>query len=286
MNDQTLYCEELVRRRDRDRYWCVLLTAQPFKNDLFTLFALNVEISEIGSLVTDPLIGQIRLRWWLDAITLIYKGKPPRNPITLALSELVLKRDISRKMLDRLIEGHEKDLDDQPMKSLDALKSYALDTSSNLIELSLAITGINSDMSRHTAHHLGIAWALLGAIRNIPVNIKRNRVLLPVELCKKHGFKSQSLLDNGYQGQSPDGMQGVVFELMSDIQNHLNQARFGWIKIDNKFTSPLLIATLADGYLAELKNKNGDPFQLNHRRQGPRVRDMIRLKIAAIRGRF
>jgi hypothetical protein len=81
-------------------------------------------------------------------------------------------------------------------------------------------------------------------------------------------------------------MQGVVFELMSDTQTHLNQARSGWMQIGNQFTSPLLIATLADGYLAELKDKNGDPFQLNHRRQGPRVRDMIRLKIAALRGRF
>ena len=286
MNDQILYCKDLVRRRDRDRYWCALLTAQPFKNDLFVLYALNAEISEIGFSVTEPLIGQMRLRWWLDALTLIYDGNPPQNPIALALSELVSKKAVSRSMLEHLIEGRERDLDDQPMETLKALKSYAVETSSNLIELSLAITGINNDVSRHTAHHLGVAWALLGTIRSIPFNIQRNRILLPVELCEKHGFSSQSLLDQGYLGQSPDGMQGVVFELMSDIQNHLNQARSSWIQIGRKFTSPLLIATLADGYLAELKDKNGDPFQLNHRRQGPRVRDMIRLKVAALRGHF
>ena len=41
MNDQILYCKDLVRRRDRDRYWCALLTAQPFKNDLFALLAVG-----------------------------------------------------------------------------------------------------------------------------------------------------------------------------------------------------------------------------------------------------
>ena len=286
MNDQILYCKDLVRRRDRDRYWCALLTAQPFKNDLFALYALNAEISEIGFSVTEPLIGQMRLRWWLDALTLIYDGNPPNNPVAVALSKLVSKRKISRSILERLIEGRKQDLDNQPMETLEALKTYALDTSSSLIELSLAITGINNDISRHTAHHLGVAWTLLGTIRSIPFNIQRNRVLLPVELCTKHGFRSQPLLDQGYLGQSPDGMQGVVFELMSDTQTHLNQARSGWMQIGNQFTSPLLIATLADGYLAELKDKNGDQFQLNHRRQGPRVRDMIRLKVAALRGRF
>ena len=286
MNDQILYCKDLVRRRDRDRYWCALLAAQPFKNDLFVLYALNSEISEIGISITEPLVGQMRLRWWLDTLTLIYDGRPPKNPVAVSLSELVSNRKIPRSMFERLIEGRERDLNDQPMETLETLKSYALDTSSSLIELSLKITGISSDMSRHTAHHLGIAWALLGTVRSIPFNIQRNRVLLPVELCEKHGFKYQILLDKGYQGQSPDGMQGVVFELMSEIQTHLNQARSGWMQIGSKFTSPLLMATLTDGYLAELKDKNGDPFQLNHRRQGPRVRDMIRLKIAALQGRF
>jgi phytoene synthase len=286
MDDQILYCKDLVRRRDRDRYWCALLTAQPFKNDLFALYALKSEISEIGISVTEPLIGQMRLRWWLDALTLIYEGRPPKNPVAVSLSELVSKRNISRSMLERLIEGHEQDLVDQPMETLEALKSYAFNTSSSLIELSLAITGINNDNSRHTAHHLGVAWTLLGTIRSIPFNIYRNRILLPVEMCKRHDFRSQSLLDKGYLGQSPDGMQGVVFELMSDIQTHLNHARSGWLHKSNQFTTPLLLATIADGYLEELKDKNGDPFQLNHRRQGPRVRDMIRLKIAALRRRF
>ena len=286
MNDQTQYCADLVRRHDRDRYRCALLTAQPFQSDLFALYALNAEITEIGISVTEPLIGQMRLRWWLDSLTLIYEGNPPKNPVASALSSLVAKREVPRSMLERLIEGRERDLDKRPMETLEAFKSYAYDTSSSLIELSLAITGINNDMSRQTAYHLGLAWALLGTIRSIPFNIQRNRFFLPDELCKKHGFRSQSLIDQGYLGQSPDGMQGVVFELMLDIQSHLIQARSSWTQTYSRFTSPLLIATLADGYLAELKDKNGDPFQLNHRRQGPRIRDMIRMKIAALRRRF
>ncbi len=286
MNDQTLYCVDLVRRRDRDRYWCALLTAEPFQSDLFALYALNAEITEIGISVTEPLIGRMRLRWWLESLSQIYEGNPPINPVASALSRLITKREVPRDMLERLIEGRERDLDKRPLETLEAFKSYAYDTSSSLIELSLAIMGINNDISRYTAHHLGLAWALLGTIRSIPYNIQRNCVLLPVELCKKHGFRSQSLLDKGYQGQCPDGMQGVVFELMSNIQTNLDLARSGWGEMKGQFISPLLIATLADGYLAELRDKNGDPFQLNHRRQGPSVRNMIRLKIAAFRGRF
>ena len=286
MNDQTIYCLESVRKRDRDRYWCALLTVQPFQSDLFALYALNSEIAEIGISVTDPLIGQMRLRWWLDSLTQIYEGNPPKNPVALALSGLITKRTVSRSKLERLIEGRERDLDNRPMETLEALESYAYETSSILIELSLAIMGINNDMSRHTAHHLGLAWALLGTIRSIPYNIQRNRVMLPVELCKKHGLKSQTLLNQSDQGQCPDGMQGIVLELMSGIQTHLNHARSSGAHLGSQFTSPLLIATLADGYLAELRAKNGNPFQLNHRRQGPRVRDMIRLKIAVLRRRF
>lgn len=286
MNDHNDYCMDLVRQRDRDRYWCALLSAKPHRNDLFTLYALNAEIAEIGFSVTEPLIGHMRLRWWLDALTTIYEGNPPQHPVAVALSELVSKRKLPRSVLERLIEGHARDLDDQPMTSLADLKVYAGDTSSSLIELSLAVIGQEGDTQQRSAHHLGIAWALLGILRRIPFDMQRGRILLPNDICEKHGLNAQSLLDHGYQGQSPDGLHGVVLELISEIQVHLKQARTIWLDKGQPFVSPLLIATLTDGYIAELVAKKGNPFQLNQERKGPRVRDMIHLKIAALLGRF
>lgn len=286
MIDHNTYCMDLVRERDRDRYWCALLSIKPHQNDLFTLYALNTEIAEIGFSVTEPLIGHMRLRWWLDALTPIYDGNPPQHPVAVALSELVSKRNVPRSLLEQLIEGRARDLDDQSMESVADIKTYASETSSILIELSFAVMGQKGDTQQQAAHHLGIAWALLGILRRIPFDMQRGRIFLPNDLNEKHGFNPQSLLDHGYKGQSPDGLLGVVSELISEIQTHLEQARTIWVGKGLPFVSPLLIETLTDGYIAELVAQKGNPFQLNQERKGPRVRDMIRLKIAVLLGRF
>ncbi|HTV90379.1 MAG TPA: squalene/phytoene synthase family protein, partial [Stellaceae bacterium] len=58
----------LVRRHDRDRYQTALLAPAEKREALFALYAFNYEIARVRETVREPMLGQIRLQWWREAI--------------------------------------------------------------------------------------------------------------------------------------------------------------------------------------------------------------------------
>lgn len=51
------YCADLVRRLDRDRYLCSLFAPEEARDDLFALYAFNLEVARIPETVSEPIWG-------------------------------------------------------------------------------------------------------------------------------------------------------------------------------------------------------------------------------------
>ena len=58
---------EVVREHDRDRFRTVLFAPADRRDALFALYAFNFEVARIPETVSQPMLGQIRLKWWMDA---------------------------------------------------------------------------------------------------------------------------------------------------------------------------------------------------------------------------
>src|SRR5580693_1054861 len=69
----------LVRRHDRDRFQTVLFAPAGRRETLFALYAFNYEIARVRESVREPMLGQIRLQWWREAIDAAYGEARPRN---------------------------------------------------------------------------------------------------------------------------------------------------------------------------------------------------------------
>ena len=67
-------CAQEVRLHDWDRYLFTLFAPADVREDLFTILAFNTEIARIPDMVSEPLLGRIRLQWWQDSINKIYAG--------------------------------------------------------------------------------------------------------------------------------------------------------------------------------------------------------------------
>ncbi len=58
----------ILREGDPDRYLATLFAPSSARDDLFALYALNVELARIGERVTEPDLGKIKLQWWREAL--------------------------------------------------------------------------------------------------------------------------------------------------------------------------------------------------------------------------
>src|SRR5713101_6422739 len=93
----------LVRRHDRDRYQTALFAPADRREALFALYAFNYEIARVREIVTQPMLGEIRLQWWREAVAAAYAGAPPRqHEVVAPLAALIAEHALTRAHFDRM----------------------------------------------------------------------------------------------------------------------------------------------------------------------------------------
>lgn len=114
--------DSIVRRTDPDRWLASRFVADPAaRADLLALYAYNQELARIAFVVSDALMGEIRLTWWREAMDEIALGRPPRrHPVVVALAASKL----SPQALADLTEGRYADLEPEPFGDREAVLVY------------------------------------------------------------------------------------------------------------------------------------------------------------------
>ena len=70
---------------DYDKFIACGYAPPALQNCLAALFKFHIDVSQIPVLVSEPMVGKIKLQWWRDVINEILEGKPARpHPILQA----------------------------------------------------------------------------------------------------------------------------------------------------------------------------------------------------------
>lgn len=178
-----------ARRADYDRYLVALFAPPPRREALFALIAFNAEIAKVRDTVSEALLGQIRLQWWREAVDEIFAGRSVRkHEIALALAAAVRSHGIERGLIDRLIDGRERDLDPAPFETDAELGVYVQATSSALAEAMAQALGAGDPASLAAARVAGEGWGRIGLIRALPFQARRKRNAIPRALAQSVGL--------------------------------------------------------------------------------------------------
>ena len=274
------YCEGEVRAHDRDRYLVTQFAPVPRRAALYALYAFNLEVAKTAELVSEELLGQIRLEWWREAIEECYDGAPRRHEVVEALAGAIREHDLTRGHFKRLIDARAFDLDPEPHATLAALEAYAEATSSTLIWLAMEVLGGAGDEAREAGRHIGVAFALTGLIRAMPFHLRAGRNYLPAELSQRHGIHRADLVA---LKPSP-GLTAAIREIADAARSHLASARAAHAELDRDELPSLLLATIADEYLERLRHAGHDPFEPGL--AAPSALRPLRLWFRAMRGRY
>lgn len=254
----------LVREHDRDRFQTVLFAPAADREALFALYAFNYEIARVREIVREPMLGQIRLQWWREAIDAAYDGGPPRrHAVVEALSVTIRSRQLSRGHFDRLVDARESDLSgDVPPPTVATLEAYAEASSAPLIMLALEVLGAATPAAQEAARDIGIAYALTGFIRALPYGEHQGQRRLPA-------------------GAS---VQAAVEAIAEAAAAHLDAARARRHDVPARALPALLPARIAAASLRRLQRSGFDPFA-----PGVASRDHLqpwRLAVASLLRRF
>jgi len=136
----------MVRQGDPVRFRTALFAPPDLREGLFALYAFNLEIAKIAPMVTEPMIGEIRLQWWRDTLDMIYGGGAVRrHEVVEPLCAVVRSAALPRAPFDALIDARGHDLDPDFPTDTAALLAYLRDTAGSLTLLAVRALGAEAD---------------------------------------------------------------------------------------------------------------------------------------------
>jgi len=110
LDEAYVHCDALAREQDRDRWIATLFAPQPLRRHLHALIAFACEIQRIRRAVKDPLAGEMRLVWWLEAIDGERAAEAQANPVAAAMLATIAERDLRKDRFEAWLLAWRDDL--------------------------------------------------------------------------------------------------------------------------------------------------------------------------------
>lgn len=174
--DDLTACAGLVERGDPERFRMVMAAPVPARLVLFPLYAFNLEVARAPWVTQEPMIAEMRLQWWRDAMEEIMKGEGVRRhevvtPLAARLS------GAGAGLLDALIEARRWDVWKEPFEDELHLRRYIDATSGNLLRAGALMVG--EPLDEEVAADAGFALGLANWFRAVPALVAAKRYPLP-----------------------------------------------------------------------------------------------------------
>lgn len=180
----------IVRAHDYDRYISALLAPREWRMDLMLLYAFDAEMARIPLTVTEPMLGEIRLQWWRDALSpllTVADRAPPTSaartghPLADGLLDLARRHALPAGLIHGLIDARSADLADAPLRDDSELRSYIAKTDAAVLALSVhLLTSTPPENIDTLIGAVGRAVGLLRLARHISAGDRRAEMLVPL----------------------------------------------------------------------------------------------------------
>jgi 15-cis-phytoene synthase len=184
-----------AREGEPDRYLAALLAPPPQREALLALAAFVAELARVPRLVArEPLMGQIRLQWWRDALALP-NGQRTGHGVADAVRQAARAFDLPAPLLDGLIEARGLDLAGAPFADDRALQDYLWSTEGAPFALAARVLGQPVSAGLEAACRVaGQAYGMARLLFTLPHSLARGHIALPQAAIADAGVTTQELL--------------------------------------------------------------------------------------------
>jgi len=207
-------CFDIVRKHDPDRFLIGLLMPRTKRADLWPIYAFNFEVAKTAEVVSEPMLGNIRLQWWRDAIEEIYNGDIPRkHEVVEPLAAVIKKYDLPKDDFLALINVREFDLEYKMLSDWESFEIYARKTNAPLNALALKI--LEREEGQDTLNQISFYYGAIGLLRAIPFHLNQRRLFIPQDVLVAHDVSLQKILDFNQFENLPNAVMDVLERLNS-----------------------------------------------------------------------
>ncbi|WP_237151821.1 phytoene/squalene synthase family protein [Oryzibacter oryziterrae] len=261
LDDAYAHCGKLVEAQDRDRWLASLFLPEDKRRHVLAVLAFSAEVARVRESVHEPMPGEIRLQWWVDALEGEARGDVHAHPVAAAVIDTIRRFSLRRQTFVDLVAARRFDLYDDVMPTLNDLEGYAGETASALFQLAaLILCEGNDPRSADAAGHAGAAYAMTGLMRALPIHARRNQVFIPNDVLARHGLVPEDIRNGVINVQ----VEKVLAEMRAHAAHHLDKARAAIGAIDPRAKPAFVGLSLVKPWLGQLSRAHpyGPPVDI------------------------
>lgn len=138
-----------VRQRHRETWLAVHYAPAAARPGLLALFGLDLELRQVVATTTEPMIGEIRLAWWREALQGLDAGRVPAQPLLQLAAAALLPAGVTGQELSTIEDRW------LGLIGADVVPPAHIDGGGMLFALAARLLGGDAEAARA----LGRAWA-------------------------------------------------------------------------------------------------------------------------------
>jgi 15-cis-phytoene synthase len=264
-----------------DRYLAATLAPVQVRADLAAIAAFAAELGRIPSVVSEPMLGDIRLQWWREALERGREGHRSGHPVADSIIDAQLRHGFSPEVLLAMIDARELDLAGGMPQDDAGLAAYLHATQGHPFRLALGVLGAGAEQADTLARTAGEAYGIARLTGRLAMLIHNGGVILPAERLQAAGMDPALLAADPL----PPGCEAAVRQVCDALEVRaraaLAQLRSRWLEIDRTWRVALLPLAMVEPYF---KAQSGRQSVLDMRDVSPFAR-VVRIGMARLAGR-
>jgi phytoene synthase len=218
--------------------------------------------------VDEPGAARVSLQRWRDELEACYGGPShktgPSTSQGRALQPFVERFTLPRAAFEELIDGVEMDLTQTRYATFADLHQYCLRVASAVGLVCVEIFGYRDPAARTYASELGVALQLTNILRDVPVDLARGRIYIPVEDLERFGVTEAELraaCDAGGRTAPSTRMRDLLAHQAARARRYYARARAALPKEDaRRLVAAEIMSGIYQGILARIERSGFDVF--------------------------
>jgi squalene synthase HpnC len=177
--------------------------------DFYNVYSFCRWADDLGDEIGDKQESLRLLVWWRTELEAMYQGKV-RHPVFVALEGTAARHKLPQHLFADLITAFEQDQTVTRYQTWEDLFGYCRNSANPVGKLVLRLCGYSDDERDRLSDATCSALQLANFWQDVTVDLKKDRVYLPVEVLAKHGYSVEQLQRLEFNPQFRAAMREAV----------------------------------------------------------------------------
>lgn len=176
----------------------------------YNVYAFCRWADDLGDEIGDTQESLRLLKWWRGELDAMYAGELTRHPVFVALKGTVEVFDLSVTEFRDLISAFEQDQTVTRYRTFEGVLDYCRYSANPVGRLILGLNGYSDDERYALSDATCTALQLANHWQDVAVDLKKDRVYLPLDLLDAHGYPLDALFALRFDDRFRGAMREAV----------------------------------------------------------------------------